>query len=84
MHANVRSRVRVGDKYSEEFDVVVGVQQESVISPLLFNIVLEAISCSFKSGCPHELLYADDLAINEELLLRVERGRMAWNRKAYE
>ena len=63
MYANVRSRVRVGDGYSEEFTVGVGVHQGSVLSPLLFIIVLEALSREFRTGCPWELLYADDLVI---------------------
>ena len=44
MYANERSRVRVGEGYSEEFEVKVGVHQGSVFSPLLFIIVLEALS----------------------------------------
>ena len=44
MYANARSRVRVGEGYSEEFEVKVGVHQGSVVSPLLFIIVLEALS----------------------------------------
>ena len=44
MYANARSRVRVGEGYSEEFKVKVGVHQGSVLSPLLFIIVLEALS----------------------------------------
>ena len=36
MYKDVRSRVRVGDGYSEEFGVGVGVHQGSVLSPLLF------------------------------------------------
>ena len=44
MYANVRSRVCVGEGYSEEFEVKVGVHQGSVLSPLLFIIVLEALS----------------------------------------
>ena len=44
MYANVRSRVHVGEGYSEEFEVKVGVLQGSVLSLLLFIIVLEALS----------------------------------------
>ena len=43
MYANVRSRIHVGEGYSEEFEVKVGVHQGSVLSPLLFIIVLEAL-----------------------------------------
>ena len=79
MYANAKSQVRVGDQYSEAFDVGVGVHQGSVLSPLLFIIVLEALSRSFKSGCPYELLYADDLVIiastKEELLLRLKQWK---------
>ena len=79
MHKDVRSRVRVGDGYSEEFGVGVGVHQGSVLSPLLFIIVLEALSSEFRTGCPWELLYADVLMISaesmEELLIKLK----TWN-----
>ena len=39
MYANARSRVHVGEGYSEEFEVKVGVHQGSVLSPLLLIIV---------------------------------------------
>ena len=42
VYANVQSRVHVGDGYSEEFEVKVSVHQGSVLSLLLFIIVLEA------------------------------------------
>ena len=53
-----------------------GVHQGSVLSPLLFIAVLEAISRRFdKQGLHFELLYADDLVImaetKEELLERI-------------
>ena len=41
----------------------VGVHQGSLLSPLLFIIVLEALSCEFRSGFPWDDLYADDLVI---------------------
>ena len=52
MYSNSRSRVRVGSSYSEEFGVGVGVHQSSVLSPLLFIIVLEALSRDFRVGVP--------------------------------
>ena len=51
MYKDVRSRVRVGDGYSEEFGVGVGVHQGSVLSPLLFIIVLRGSI----QGVPHRL-----------------------------
>ena len=44
------SRVRVGEGYSEEFEVKVGVHHGSVLSPLLFIIMLEALSREFRCG----------------------------------
>ena len=61
MYSNARSRVCVGEGYSKEFEVKVGVHQGSVLSPLLFIIVLEALSRKFRCGVPWEDLDADDL-----------------------
>ena len=52
MYANAWSHVHVGEGYSEEFEVKVGVHHGSVLSPLLFIIVLEALSREFRSGGP--------------------------------
>ena len=62
-----RSRTRVNSSFSEEFEVKVGVHQGSALSPLLFIIVLEALSREFRVGCPWEILYADDLVILAEM-----------------
>ena len=50
MHSNARSRVRVSDSYSEEFEVTVGVHQGSVLSHLLFIIVLGALYRGLRVG----------------------------------
>ena len=52
MNANARSGVRFGKGFSKEFEVKVGVHQGSVLSPLLFIIVLEALSREFRAGVP--------------------------------
>ena len=48
------------------FEVKVGMHQGSGLSPLLFVIVIEAISREFRVALPWELLYADDLAVIAE------------------
>ena len=63
MYANAKSSVRVNGQYSSVFGVKVGVHQGSVLSLLLFIIVMEALSREFRTGCLWELLYADDLVI---------------------
>ena len=68
MYANAQSCVRVGEGYSEEFEVMVGAHQGSVLGLLLFIIVLEALSQEFCTGVPWEDLYADDLVIMAESL----------------
>ena len=47
MYANAQSEVRVGEGFSQEFKVKFGVLQGSIISPLLFIIVLEAMAANF-------------------------------------
>ena len=64
--------MKLNGRESKAFSVRVGRHQGSVLSPLLFIIVLEALSREFKEGLPMELLYADDLVLmaeSEELLL---------------
>ena len=85
MYSNARSRVRVGSSYSEEFGVGVGVHQSSVLRPLLFIIVLEALSRDFRVGVPWKLLFADDLVIIatslEECIDRVKAWKEAMESK---
>ena len=78
MYNNARSRVRVGSEYSEEFEVGVGVHQGSVLSPLLFIIVLEALSRDFRVGVPWELFFANDLVIFATSLEECVERVKAW------
>ena len=66
LYDGAKTRVRVGSAYSEEFEVKVGVHQRSVLSPLLFAIVVVVITENARRGVVNELLYADDLVIMSE------------------
>ena len=48
MYEGVTRAVRLGDGEGKEFGVKVRVHQGSVLSPLLFTIVLEALSRDFR------------------------------------
>ena len=78
MYANAQIPVCVVERYSEEFEVKVGVHIGSVLSPLLFIIMFEALSCEFRSGVPWEDLYASDLVIIAESLKECVRWLLTW------
>ena len=48
-----------------------GVRQGSILSPLLFITVLEAVPKEFRTGCPWELLYADEMMISAESMVEL-------------
>ena len=52
MYANEQSQAHVGKGFNKEFEVKVGVHQGSILSPLLFIIVLEVLSREFRAGFP--------------------------------
>ena len=71
----------VNDQDNEEVGMGVGVPQSFVFSPLLFILVLGALSREFCTGVPWELLYAVDLGLivdTRSVSPSSRRGRLAW------
>jgi len=68
MYTGAKTVVRTFYGNSKGFEVKVGMQQGSVLSPLLFVIVMEATSREFRVALPRELLYAET---EEELIKRL-------------
>ena len=52
--------------------------QGSVLSPLLFAVVMNAVSSEARSGLPSELLYADDLVIMPPTMEQLGRHVAQW------
>ena len=63
MYEGAKTRVRVANGLSDEFEVKVGVHQGSVLSPFLFNIVMDVVCGNVMEGLLFEILYADDLVL---------------------
>jgi len=59
MYEGAQIVVRTTEGDSKAFSVKVGLHQGSVLSPLLFVIVMELISRELRAGLPLEMLYAD-------------------------
>ena len=80
MYIGAKTVVRTVYDNSKSFQVKVGMHQGSGLSPLLFVIVMEAISREFRVALPWQLLYADDLAViaetEEELIKRLNEWKV--------
>ena len=58
------------------FQVKAGLHQGSVLSPLLFAIVMDVVYSEARRGLPSELLYADDIVMMAPTMEQLGR-RMA-------
>ena len=58
LYRETRSRVRVAGETSDSFEIGVGLHQGSVLSPLLFILVMEEAKRECRVGGLWELLYA--------------------------
>ena len=72
-----KTRVRVGSAYSEESEVKVGVHQGSVLSSLLFAIVVDVITENAR-GVGNELSYANDFFLMSETMEDLKKRFWNW------
>src|SRR5437870_8024431 len=81
LYEEATTSVKLRSGESQPFEVKIGVHQGSVLSPLLFIIVFEALSRRFREGLPYEVLYADDLVLMadsmEELMVKLGKWKVS-------
>ena len=73
-----RTSVVVDGHLSEPFDVSVGVHQGSILSPLLFIIVMQYVTEDARYNDLLELLYADDIALGDSTVEAVVARYLRW------
>ena len=78
LYEGSRTKIRVGSGLSEEFGVRVGVHQGSVISPLIFAIVVDAVTEQARKRLLNEILYANDLVRMRENLEDLRERFQRW------
>ena len=69
---------RQESEFSKEFDVKVGVKQGSVLSPLVFVIVVDVVMQNVRNGLMSEMLYADDLVLMSEMMEGLREKFWKW------
>ncbi|EYB86391.1 hypothetical protein Y032_0279g1180 [Ancylostoma ceylanicum] len=79
LYADPRSRGTAGT--SAEFPISVGVHQGSALSPLLFTLVMDAITNDLQRPAPWTLLYADDVMLESEQKEDLVRQTQAWSER---
>ena len=79
MYTGAKTVVRTVYGNGNGFEIKVGMHQGSALRPLLFVIVMEALSRDFKVALPSQLLYADDLVviadIEDDLIKRLNEWK---------
>ena len=81
MYEKARTTIRTKQGSSEEFEVKVGVHQESVLSLLLFVAVIEVVTQKVREGLPWELQYTDDLVLVAQSIEKLREKVQQWKSK---
>ena len=78
LYEEAETKVRNGSGLSEEFSVKVGVHQGSVLSPLLFAMVIDEVTENARKGWMKQILYADDLVLMGETMEELRENFDEW------
>ena len=80
MYANIETSVKVKCTRSESFDAKVGVNQGSILSPLLFALVIDEETKDITEGVIREMLHADDLVLVEDNKKEMKSRYTRWKK----
>ena len=73
-----KTKVRVGYELPETFSVQVGINQGSVLSPLLFAIAVDVITKNAREGLMNKIFYADELVLMSENIENLREKFLKW------
>ena len=68
LYEGAKTRVRVDSELSVEFEVNVGMQQGSMLSPIVFAVVVDVVTEFAKESALSELLYVGDFVLMSETI----------------
>ena len=83
LYEGAETKVGIGSGLSEQFSAKVGVHQVSVLSSLLFAMVVDEVTENARKGWMKQILYADDLVLMGETMEELKENFDEW-REAFE
>ena len=78
MYRGTKTRVKTRCGRTEYFEVKVGLHQRSPLSPLLFIIIMDALTEEAGTKPPWAMLFADNLVLVSETVEEVEEELERW------
>ena len=70
LYVETKTRVKTVVGVSKDFDIEVGVHQGSILSPLVFIVVMDEVTKKVRNGFSWKLGYADDLVLSATWMLQ--------------
>ena len=83
LYEGAETKVKVGSGLSKKFSVKVVIHQGSVLSPLLFAMVIDEVMENARKGWMKQIFYADDLVLMGETMEELRENFDEW-REAFE
>ena len=78
-----RTIVQCSAGLTEPFPVSVGLHQGSALSPFLFAVVMDTVSCRIRQGVLDELVYADEIAISADTEEKLQGKIRPWQEELH-
>lgn len=78
MCKKVKTRVGRGVGVTYGFGAGVGPHQGFVLGPFLFNIVSDMLTDGVREGLPWDMLYADDVVLEDESKEEIQHSLSKW------
>lgn len=78
MYKDVTTKIRCTAGTSEAFSILLGVHQGSVLSPLLFNIVINFLTSKLMQDLLLSVLFADDVGLTSERVEKLQEVFDKW------